>query len=119
MLNKKRNKGIPAGVFMSSGFNNHAMAEPFGEILDSWRKAVVPQSEPKPYEAKGRCRLMATAKLAVAAARSKTPANLQSCFKATIEEFDGGYDWDWVWDDRYDWDVEKIKGTIAIGGWMR
>ena len=111
MINKKRNKGIPAGVFMSSGFNSHAMAEPFGEILASWRKAVVTQTTPKSYEAQGRKLTMTEAKLAVAAAREKTPASLHSCFAATIDCFDGGYDWDWA--------QVREPDSIKIGGWMR
>lgn len=47
------------------------------------------------YEAKGRKPTMTEAKLAVAMARANTPMPLLRYFQATIEEFDGGYDWDW------------------------
>ena len=65
----------------------------------------------KPYEMKGRKPTMTEAKLALGRARLLTPAGLQLGFVATIEEFDGGYDWDWRWDSRRDWDFDQIRKT--------
>ena len=123
---KRLNKGIPAGVLMNSGYNSNALAGEFDAILNSWRKAVTPFSQPKrlvsgqyedghwvelrlvwseangrykidpkAYEAKGRKATMAGAQLALADARHKTPAAIDGLFEATIDAFDGGYDWDW------------------------
>ena len=61
------------------------------------------------YEAKGRARTHRNAELAVAAAKRLTPANLRVCFKATIDEFDGGYDWDWQMDPSVNWDWKKVR----------
>ena len=44
---KKQHKGIPAAIIVNSGMNNSALAGDFNEILNGWRKAVVPQSRPK------------------------------------------------------------------------
>jgi hypothetical protein len=111
MINKKRNKGMPASVFMSGGFNSHAnaLAGDFGAILDGWRKASLAGSEPKSYEAKGRKLTMTEAKLAVAEAKRQTPLALHGKFEAIVEEFDGGYDWDWRM---------RRPDSIKIGGWM-
>jgi hypothetical protein len=51
--------------------------------------------DPKAYEAHGRKLTMTEAKLAVSDARLRTPVELRYHFEAVIEEFDGGYDWDW------------------------
>jgi len=54
MSNTKRNKGIPASVFMNSGFNSHAsgLAGDFGAILDGWRKASLAGSQRRPPQPK-------------------------------------------------------------------
>jgi len=123
MTNKKQPKGMPAAMLVNGPVNGHAM---FTEICDNWRKAVLPQSDPKTlvsetfenghwvelrsvwnaairryeldpkaYEARGRKATMAGAQLALSDARHKTPAAIDGLFEATIDAFDGGYDWDW------------------------
>jgi hypothetical protein len=88
---KRLNKGIPAAVLMNSGYHSNVLAGEFDAILNSWRKA----GQLKAYEAHGRKLTMTEAKLAVSDARLRTPIELRYQFEAVIEEFDGGYDWDW------------------------
>lgn len=65
------------------------------------------------YEAKGRARTQRNAEWAIASAKRLTPPNLRACFKATIDEFDGGYDWDWQMDRSINWDGAKVREAEA------
>jgi hypothetical protein len=122
---KRLNKGIPAAVLMNSGYNSNALAGEFdaingwrkavtpfsqpkrlvsGRYEDGhWVELRLVWSEadgrykidPKAYEAKGRRATMAAAKMSLQDAIDATPAELQADYEATIDCFDGGYDWDW------------------------
>ena len=67
------------------------------ELRSVWNAAIGRyELDPKQYEARGRKATMAGAQLALSDARHKTPAAIDGLFEATIDAFDGGYDWDWA-----------------------
>ena len=128
---KRLNKGIPAAVLMNSGYHSNALAGEFDAILNSWRKAVTPFSQPKRLvsgryedghwvelrlvwsEATGRYKIDPNAYEAKGrnATMAAAKMRLQDAMDATPAELQPGFEAviD-LFDGGYDWDW-KLKET--------